>query len=89
MPVVEVRSRHTLLAALLGGLLLVAVSGSASACPSCKGAIGSDKSGRTATAYFWSILFMLGTPFALAGGYGLMFYRICRTAARQSSVRWN
>ena len=54
-------------------LMFVLVFGAAAqACPMCAEAVanqaGSDSSGMV-SGYFWSILFMMGMPFALFGGF--------------------
>lgn len=50
------------------------------ACPMCKAA--NDAAGQARThAYFVSILFMLAMPFALLGGFGLLFWHTARKGA--------
>lgn len=50
------------------------------ACPMCKAA--NDAAGQARThAYFVSILFMLSMPFALLGGFGLLFWWTARKGA--------
>ncbi len=49
--------------------LMLAVAGDAVACPNCREAVANQAgdAGRQATGYFWSILFMIATPFTLLG----------------------
>ena len=64
--------RPLLLAGCIGILLLVVCPGELLACPNCKNAFraGVEK------AYAASILFLLGVPFALLGGWGVAIYRL-------------
>ncbi len=46
------------------------------ACPGCKDALSENDPGhaRMVSGYFWSILFMMGMPFALVGTFGAYCY---------------
>ena len=72
-------------AILFAALLTVLVVGSiAAACPTCKtgledGAAGGD----LISGYFWSILFMMGMPFAIVGVFSGCMYREVRKARRE------
>jgi hypothetical protein len=68
------RARSLLLAGCLAVLLLAVCPGELWACPNCKNAfrVGVER------AYAASILFLLGMPFALLGGWGVAIYRLLR-----------
>lgn len=73
--------RRVWTAALLRAVVLFVAASTASACPMCSGAIGTGKSGdgsnMTAGVYY-SILFMLGTPFVLTASFAFAFWRLSK-----------
>lgn len=69
--------------------LILAATPAVDSCPLCKEAIPEAGEGqndydpvRQSLAYNYSIYFMLGVPFALAGVMGLYLYRQCRRIDR-------
>lgn len=59
----------------------------AEGCPGCKDALAENdpQHARMVRGYFWSILFMMGMPFALAGTFGTFCYlEIRRRRVEQS-----
>jgi hypothetical protein len=65
----------------------------APACPNCKEAItaagdeaGDDDPLREARAYNRSVYFMIAVPYSLLGGFGLVSYRLYRSARRRGVV---
>ena len=64
-------------AILLGLVLVVLLPGELFACPNCKNAFRAG----VERAYAASILFMLGVPFAVLGGWGIAIYRLVRRRA--------
>ena len=54
------------------------------ACPSCKEALaaGDPERAHLVRGFFWSILFMLCTPFAILTGFGTYAYVLVRRAGR-------
>ena len=75
------RMRIPLLPILLVVCLLVVV-GVAEACPGCKDALAENDpdQARVVRGYFWSILFMMGMPFAIFGTIGTYLYLEVRRA---------
>ena len=73
--------RPTLSVALAFCAVALAVN-CASACPTCKDALGSHDAshGDIVSGYFWSILFMLSMPPAIIAGLGSVFYWEVRKA---------
>lgn len=70
--------RNRLVWAVLLALIGVAwLPGELSACPNCKNAFRAG----VERAYAASILFMLGVPFAVLGGWGIAIYRLLRRRA--------
>lgn len=71
--------RLLILTTLLGGLCFASP---VQACPACKDSLPNEQAvdpaeraaAGTARGYYYSILFMLATPFILVGGMGTMFY---------------
>lgn len=63
--------------------LILAISADATACPNCREAVANQAgdAGRQATGYFWSILFMIATPFTLLGTGVAMVARAVRRGA--------
>lgn len=71
-----------LIVATLAGL----TCGMAEACPSCKAALAGDKGqGDLVRGFFWSILFMLCTPFAVFTGMSGYFYVLVQRARKQKT----
>jgi hypothetical protein len=65
----------------VAAVLWLAAADLASACPSCKEALGSGTGGGDlVSGFFWSILFMLSMPFLLLGSFSLYFYYLIRKA---------
>jgi hypothetical protein len=75
-----VRTRTWILTLTAGLLLCLSAAAPASACPMCKLANESDN--RLPRAYMYSILFMLGMPASVLGGFSFSFWRLSRKAAR-------
>jgi hypothetical protein len=72
---------RTVWVTLMVALVLLAGAPAATACPSCKEALGnSSGGGDLVSGFFWSILFMLSMPFLLLGSFGLYFYYLVRKA---------
>jgi hypothetical protein len=81
--------------AILAALVVLAGPVAAYACPNCKtmledpgqmgtsGSMAGGVSGNMAAGYYYSILFMLGTMFSLAG---LVVFAIVRQARRESNT---
>lgn len=72
-------------------ILALAATPNVPACPLCKEAIPEATDGqneydpaRQSLAYNYSIYFMLGMPFALAGTMGFFIYRQCRRVDRDA-----
>ena len=66
---------------------VLAVGTVAVACPTCKtgledGAAGGD----LISGYFWSIMFMMGMPFAIVGVFSGYMYREVRKARRENQA---
>ena len=74
--------RWLLLAMVLALVLLIASV--AAACPTCKeGLAQNDPHGQAiAAGYYYSILFMMATPFAILGTFGSLAYFSIRRARR-------
>jgi hypothetical protein len=69
--------------ALAAAMLICTV---ASACPGCKEAMEKQDPthGGMAKGYYYSILFMMATPYLLIGAFcGLMYYKVRRNRAKQ------
>ena len=58
-------------------LCLFVYQDTVSACPTCKDAIHGEHDG-VAKGYYWSILFLMATPFAIFAGWGIYIYRVVR-----------
>lgn len=67
---------------VLVALLCLLLQQTAMACPNCKEALLHDDSAHAGVArgYYWSILFMMSTPFVLLGGLSSYFYWEVRKA---------
>jgi hypothetical protein len=68
------RAKLLLVAGCIAILLLAVCPGELWACPNCKNAFRAG----VERAYAASILFLLGMPFALLGGWGVAIYRLLR-----------
>ena len=74
------------LIALVAAMLVCTV---ASACPGCKDAMERQDPthGGMAKGYYYSILFMMATPYLLIGGFcGVMYYKVRRNRAKQAAA---
>jgi hypothetical protein len=60
-------------------LIVLAITGTASACPFCKEALSSS-GGDLVSGFFYSILFMLSMPVMIFTGMGTYFYVLVRRA---------
>ena len=74
------RTRSWMLTLIAGLLLCLSGATSASACPMCKLANESDN--RLPRAFMYSILFMLGMPMTVLGGFSIGFWRLARKGAQ-------
>ena len=76
---------------LLATLLLFAMTGWVTACPTCKESVA-ENGGNLVQGYFWSILFMMSMPFLILSGMCGMFYLDVRRARRkkleESASEW-
>lgn len=65
--------------------VVVLLSAVAEACPTCKSGIEENSVGgkKLIQGYFWSIMFMMATPFAIIGGFTGYMYREVRKARRE------
>ena len=52
----------------------------AEACPTCKAGLGGKHDG-AALGYYYSIIFMMATPFMIFTFWGLYIYRVCKNNA--------
>ena len=70
-------------------VLVLGVCSVASACPSCQAALGGDEAqGDVARGIYYSILFMMSMPFAIAGTFGTLAYRaVKREQRRQAELK--
>lgn len=65
-------------------VLVLGVCSAASACPSCQAALGGDEAqGDLARGIYYSILFMMSMPFAIAGTFGTLAYRSIKREQRR------
>jgi heme/copper-type cytochrome/quinol oxidase subunit 2 len=66
--------------------LTLAMATAASACPSCKSALGDSPEGqRLVHGYFLSICFMVAMPFTVFGGLSAYMYYLVRSARRHAA----
>lgn len=65
--------------------VLVGIAGVAAACPNCReGLAESDPHGQAiAAGFYYSILFMMGMPFALVGSLSFLAYRSVKRHAAE------
>lgn len=68
------------------GAILAIVSADAWACPGCKEALASSDGGDLVGGFFWSILFMMGMPFAIFGTFAGSMYVAVRRARTSSGA---
>lgn len=80
-------TRSRLFALLLTLAMGAAYASPAAACPTCgeanktaEGGPGSDDPNMRPRAYMYSILFMMGMPPLIFGGFGFAFYRMAKAA---------
>ena len=66
--------------ALVVSCAVLAASATAWACPGCKEALASSDGGDLVGGFFWSILFMMGMPFAIFGTFAGSMYMAVRRA---------
>ncbi len=73
---------------LLAFLIVVLTASAVWACPNCKEALAANDVARTGVVkgYFYSILFMMGMPFALLTGFGAHMYRLTRKARAERDL---
>jgi hypothetical protein len=65
-------------------VLVIGAESVASACPSCKQALGADGSqGDLARGIYYSVLFMMSMPFAIVGTFGCLAYRAVKREQRR------
>ena len=59
------------------------------ACPSCKEALaaGDPERAHLVRGFFWSIMFMLCTPFAILTGFGTYAYVLVKRAGREARAK--
>lgn len=57
----------------------------ADACPNCKDGIANGNNLNLVKGYFWSIVFMMGTPFLLLGSIGTYFVILHRKGQKQKT----
>lgn len=75
---------------LLALVVVLAVADVASACPTCKDGIAANdpQHASLVRGYFYSILLMMGMPFALIGCFSLYMYReVLKARARDAAKR--
>jgi len=61
----------------------------ADACPNCKDGIANGNNLNLVKGYFWSIVFMMGTPFLLLGSIGTYFVILHRKGRKQRTVEFD
>ena len=67
-------------------LISAALAQPALACPNCKDSFAEQGANgkNLARGFYWSILFMMGTPFAILGGFSGYMYLEVRKARRRA-----
>ncbi|MEX2111658.1 MAG: hypothetical protein WD845_00645 [Pirellulales bacterium] len=55
----------------------------AEACPSCQQALSDGSQGDLARGIYYSVLFMMATPFAIVGTFGFLAYRVVKREQRR------
>ena len=64
---------------------IVVLSSLAEACPTCKTGLEDEAAGgNLIRGYFWSIIFMMATPFAILGCFSGYLYHAVRKARRDA-----
>jgi hypothetical protein len=84
------RLHHRKLAPLFVALAMVLLfAATASACPNCKEALAANdpEHNGVVKGYFYSILFMMGTPFAFLGCFSFYMYRQVLRARAEREAR--
>ncbi len=81
--------RLMLMRVLFAFVLFLSIAAVASACPNCKDALAANDPTHSGVVkgYFYSILFMMGTPFAIIGGFSLYMYRQVQRAREEREVK--
>ena len=74
------KSAHLILLVVIVLAVLLAPA-IASACPGCKGALGSNGEGRV-QGFFWSIIMMMAAPFVIIGGFAYLMWRSMRNSTQ-------
>jgi hypothetical protein len=75
---------------LIALALVLAFATTASACPNCKEALAANdpEQNGIVKGYFYSILFMMGMPFAFLGCFSVYMYRqVLRARAQRASEK--
>jgi hypothetical protein len=68
----------------LAAVLVLIHQSAASACPNCKEGVGSQAN--LARGFYYSILFMLGTPITIVTVFGVAFYRSVKKAQAEQAA---
>ena len=67
--------------------VVVLIGSVAEACPTCKSGLEDESTGgNLIQGYFWSIMFMMATPFAILGCFSGYMYHEVRKARRQRAT---
>lgn len=78
--------RRTWFPPLFALAMMLLLATAASACPSCKAALGDSPEGqRIVRGYFLSICFMVAMPFTIFGGLSGYMYWLVRAARRDAA----
>jgi hypothetical protein len=81
-------AHRNLVAVLIALTLVLAFTATASACPNCKEALAANDPEQSGIVkgYFYSILFMMGMPFAFLGCFSVYMYRqVLRARAERAN----
>jgi heme/copper-type cytochrome/quinol oxidase subunit 2 len=73
----------------IAAMLVLLLASVASACPGCKDALETNDPthGGMVRGYFYSILFMMGTPYLLLATFcGCMYYKVRANRRRQAAT---
>jgi len=88
---IRIHKRHWRILTVVSLVLFacLVLTAEASACPTCKEAIGEDGGNHAnlVQGYFWSIIFMLSVPPMILVGLGSYFYLLVRRARRLDPER--
>ena len=82
--------KHFRVVLLVALALVLFCAATASACPSCKEALAANDPEQSGIVkgYFYSILFMMGMPFAFLGCFSVYMYRqVLRARAQRASEK--